>query len=141
MKTKGSVSPLTAFTVVALIVCGLVIVPRVFAKIVANTIDPVATLTDAGRLIVVTGPILNDQAQWDDIRLTITQRSTGAVAEGRVRVRGTIAEQQWTVEATAMGSTGFEPGPAAAVALATSSRHGRTDDAHQWLVPITLIRE
>lgn len=73
--------------------------------------------------------------------MTVTQRTTGAVAEGYARLRGTTEGQQWLVEAAVLGRADFEEGPATAVALATSSRRGFTDDAHQWLVAIDLVAD
>jgi hypothetical protein len=124
-----------------LIVCSVLIAPKVFAKIARNTIDTVATVADNGRLIIVTGPIENTQVEWDDLRVTITQRTTGAVAEGYALIKGKPHEQQWEVEAHMQGSDAFEAGPATAVALVTSTRHGQVADAHQWLVEIELVEE
>ena len=115
------------------------IVPRAFAKLAANTIDTIATISDDGQTIIVTGPILNTQVEWNDIRVTVTQRTTGAVAEGRVRLLGATITQHWVVEADVKGQQDFEPGEATAVAFATSSLHGQVTDAHQWLVHITLV--
>jgi hypothetical protein len=109
-------------------------------RLIGNTIDPHATLIDHGR-IVLTGPISCSQEEWVDMRVTVTQRSTGALAEGRLRFVGTTEEQHWTIEATAIGKAEFEEGPATAVAVAVTSLHGETTDAHQWLVPITVERE
>ena len=120
---------------------GSIVAPKSFARIMRNTIDATATIVDAGRTIVVTGPIRNDRVQWNDLRVTVTQRTTGAVAEGQVRLRATTEVQQWVVEAEVQGREEFEAGPATAVALATTSRRGETDDAHQWLVAIELVGE
>jgi len=120
---------------------GVYVAPRAFARVVVNTIDTVATVADNGRRIVLAGPIANDQTEWDDLRVTITQRSTGAVAEGRARILGTTSVQQWVVEAAVQGSATFEEGPATAVAVATSTLQGQVTDAHQWLVQVTLVAE
>jgi hypothetical protein len=73
--------------------------------------------------------------------VTVTQRATGAVAEGSTVISCTGAEQQWEIRASTQGKKMFEAGPAIAVAVASTSRPGDTDDAHQWLVNITLVRE
>ena len=88
--------------------------------------------------MVVTGPIQCSQREWADLRVTVTQRSTGAVAEGHARLEGGTAIQQWVVEATVQGSAGFDEGPATVVALATTTLRGQVNDAHQWLVNVTL---
>lgn len=120
---------------------GVWLAPLAFARVTYNTIDPVATITDNGRQIIVTGPIRCDEIQRGDLRVTVTQRSTGAVAEGRTVITCTVDEQQWEVRASVQGKKAFEAGPAIAVALASTSNSGDTDDAHQWLVDITLVRE
>jgi hypothetical protein len=44
------------------------------------------------------------------------------------------------VTAHALGNAEFEPGPATAVAFArTTTSPGQPDDAHQWLVNVTLV--
>ena len=124
------------------IVAGTVFAPLVFAKITLNTIDDVATVSRNGRQLLVSGPLSTDQTQPVELRVTVTQRSTGAVAEGYTTFIGTVAEQQWEVHATTLGFRGFEPGPAVVVALARSyGGPGRPDDAQQWLVNVTLVEE
>ena len=122
---------------------GVVIVPTAFARIVRNTIDPVALVTDDGRHVIVTGPIACDGGERALLRVTVTQRTTGAVAEGLTRVvcLGAGADQQWEVHAQAQGKAWFEPGVATAVGLARTTARGDTTDAHQWLVNITLVAE
>jgi hypothetical protein len=138
--TKKHLSLLVA-TAMVLALAGAGLAPLAFARVVFNTIDPVATVTDNGRQIVVTGPITCDGNQRADLRVTVTQRSTGAVAEGRAVITCTGAEQQWEVRAPTQGKEMFEAGPATAVAVASTSSAGDTDDAHQWLVNITLVRK
>ena len=106
-----------------------------------NTIDPVASVADGGRRLVLTGPIQCEVGQKADLRVTVTQRSTGAVAEGYSLVACTGGVQQWEIRATTRGRKKFDSGPAVATALASTSAHGDTDDAHQWLVELTLASE
>jgi uncharacterized protein with beta-barrel porin domain len=107
-----------------------------------NTIDPVAFVTDGGRHLIVTGPQACDAGERSVIRVTVTQRSTGAVAEGHTRLLCTGQTpddtQQWKVHATTQGEETFEKGPATAVAISRTILRGDTTDAHQWLVDITL---
>ena len=44
-------------TAIVLTLAGVFIAPMAFARMVVNTIDPVAIVTDNGRHIIVTGPI------------------------------------------------------------------------------------
>jgi hypothetical protein len=126
----------------AVLTLAVVFLGRVaFAKVVLNTIDPVATVTDNGHHLIVTGPIGCTESQRAYLRVTVTQRSTGAVAEGRTMITCTGATQQWEVHAATQGNEAFTEGPATVVASARTTDRGATDDAHQWLVNVTLVRE
>ena len=127
--------------VVGMILAGTLIGGLASARIARNTIDPTAKLTDHGRGILVTGPLQCSEGQPVDLRVTVSQRSTGAVAEGTARITCTPDEQKWDVRITTQGNATFQEGPAIATALARSTQHGDADDAHQWLVEITLVRE
>ena len=111
----------------------------VFGRVVFNTIDPTAIVSGNGRQIVVSGPISITAGEKSDLRVTITQRSTGAVAEGSARLVGTGNLEHWELTAEAIGDETFDPGPATAVAIARSTERGAATDAHQWLVNITLV--
>jgi hypothetical protein len=76
------------------------------------------------------------------LRVTVSQRTTGAVAEGETLFKANGNEQQWAVHARTFGRQRFEPGPATATALAlTLARGGEVTDSHQWLVEVTLEEE
>ena len=126
---------------ILLTVAGVFVARTAFARISQNTIDPVGIVADKGRHVTVAGPIGAAAGDRIELRVTVTQRSTGAMAEGRAFLTGTGALQQWEVEARAEGGATFEAGPATAVALARTSVGGKATDAHQWLVNITLVRE
>jgi hypothetical protein len=139
MSIRSATMLLPAALVMALL--ALCLTPGASARLVANTINLSGTVSDDGRRLVLTGPLSTDVEQLVQLRVTVTQRSTGAVAEGQLRLTGTTSQQQWTVEAKTHGDETFEEGPATAVALAISTTNGHADDAHQWLVNITLERE
>ena len=120
---------------------GLWIPPAVFAKIVRNTIDPVATITRNDRHIVVTGPVQCTAGETFDVRATLTQRTTGAMAEGAVRFTCTGNLQHWLVEANTRGKESFQAGLATAVAIGATTDRGRVTDMHQWLVSIILVNQ
>jgi hypothetical protein len=124
---------------VVLTMAGVVLVPMAFARIVRNTIDPVAIVADGGRLIVVTGPIECTPSERAHLRVTVTQRATGALAEGHTRITCTGGSQQWELHASTHGSESFQEGPAIAVAVARTTHRGDITDAHQWLVDVTLV--
>ena len=109
-----------------------------FAGVVLNTIDPDAVVTNTGRHIIVTGPLACTASEKAALRVTVTQRATGAVAEGRTRLTCTGHTQHWEVEAASHGPEPFQEGPATAVALVRTTTREESTDAHQWLVEITL---
>ena len=136
--TKRRASYLVLATTIVTI-AGALIIRTAFARIVRNTIDPVAKITDNGRQIVVTGPLTCSENQRTFLRLTVTQRSTGALAEGQTFVECLTTSQKWEIRIAAQGNETFQEGPATAVALArTTTGQGNNDDAHQWLVNVTL---
>ncbi|HEV8583309.1 MAG TPA: hypothetical protein VGX68_29950 [Thermoanaerobaculia bacterium] len=112
-----------------------------FARITANTIDPVAVVADNGRDVIVTGPISCPEGERAYLRVTVTQRSTGAVAEGRTFIACMESTQQWEVHASTQGKDTFVEGPATATAVARTAEREETTDAHQWLVDIALVGE
>ena len=64
----------------------LALVQTASARIIGNTIDANAVVTDNGRYVIVTGPIVCDRGERAEVRVTVTQRTTGALAEGLTRV-------------------------------------------------------
>ena len=123
-----------------LTLAGVFITRTAFAKVLINTIDPVASLSDHGRHLALTGPLQVTTGELVVLRVTVSQRPTGAVAEGETLFTATGDLQQWAVNARTFGRQGFEPGPARATALAlTIARGGEVTDSHQWLVDITLV--
>lgn len=108
-------------------------------RLAGNTINPIATLDGSGNRVTLTGPFSCTQTEWVAFRVTVTQRTTGAMAEGYALRLGSTTIQQWQVLATTRGGGAtFQPGPATAVAVAVSTLQGEVTDAHQWLVPVTL---
>ncbi len=127
---------------IVLTVAGFAIAPLAFAKIMNNTIDPEAVVTDNGRRIILTGPMqIAPAGEKVFMRVTISQRSTGAVAEGNGVFTGTGDLQEWQIVAQTEGRPGFEPGEAVAVAIARTTDRNQVTDAHQWLVHITLVAQ
>ncbi len=109
-----------------------------FAGVALNTIDPVAVVADDGRQIIVTGPITCTATERVTLHVTVTQRTTGAIAQGRTRFTCTGNLQQWEVQVKNLGKTSFTDGVATAVAFARTRAQGEPTDAHQWLVDVTL---
>lgn len=128
-------------TTVLVILAGGFFARSAFARISMNTIDPVGIVADKGRQVTVTGPIAVTEGERTELRVTVTQRSTGAVAEGVIFFTGSGQTNHWEITAMTQGRAAFEAGPATVVGLARSSINGQATDAHQWLVNVTLLRE
>ena len=124
-----------------LVLSSLFITRAVLAKVSMNTIDTVGIVAGKGRQVTVTGPIAVTAGERTELRVTVTQRSTGAVAEGVIIFTGTGQTNQWEVTAAAEGRAAFQAGPATVVGLARSSSKSKATDAHQWLVNVTLLNE
>ena len=139
--TRKHLKPWLVPATLLVILAGVFVVRTAFAKVAGNTIDPVGIVADQGRQVTVTGPIAVTAGERTELRVTVTQRSTGAVAEGTSFFTGTGQTNQWEVTAVAEGRAAFETGPATVVGLARSSINGQATDAHQWLVNVTLLRE
>ena len=108
------------------------------AKIAKNTIDPVGVLAKNGVHLQVTGPIACTAGESVELRVTVTQRTTGAVGDGGARITCTGNDQIWRVQLQKTGRETFEPGAAVAVAFARTSFRGQVTDAHQWLVDMKI---
>ena len=115
-------------TVVLVVLSSLFITRTVVARIVINTIDPVGIVADKGQ-VTVTGPTAVTTGERTELRVTVTQRSTGAVAEGVIFFTGSDQTNQWEITAVAEGWATFEVGPATVVALARSSINGQVTDS------------
>ena len=70
--------------------------------------------------------------------MQVTQRTTGAEAEGRTRLTCTGTPQHWDVDAAIQGNETLREGSATAVAFGRTTTRGASTDAHQWVVNITL---
>ncbi len=118
---------------------GVAIMWPASAGIQSNTIDFAGTISHRGQHVVLTGPIACTLGQRADIQVTLTQRATGAMATGKTHFTCTGYMQQWEVRASSQGHETFQPGAATASASGTTSTPGSTNDAHQWLVHLTLV--
>src|SRR5713101_1545208 len=76
---------------------GVCLAPLALARILGNTIDPVAIVSGNGLHVVLTGPIACTEGERVSLRVTVTQRETGAPAEGAALFACTGVIQQWRV--------------------------------------------
>jgi len=100
-----------------LIFVSIFLAPLAFAGIALNTIDPVAIVADNGHHVIVTGPIACTQGEQAFLRVTVTQRTTGALAEGHTRIICTGDTQQWEVHGSSQRQETFQEAIATAVAV------------------------
>jgi hypothetical protein len=112
-----------------------------FAGVALNTIDGRAILDQAGRVVRVTGPIGCSQVERATIRVTVSQRTTGAVAEGRWRGRCQPTARTWTVQRfVQQGSATFETSTARVCALGVTRKGTQVTDAKQWCQTVRLAK-
>jgi hypothetical protein len=104
----------------------------------AAAFDPVGVLTKGGRAVRVSGPIGCDAGDNVRIRATVSQVSTGAVAEGVWSKRCTGTELHWHITAIVTDGVRFTAGSAEGVGLAIIRRQGTPGSAVQWLRGLTL---
>src|SRR5262245_29768806 len=118
----------SAVTVLALV--GVCIAPITFAAITSAIINPLAIVTDNGRHLIVSGPVVCTESETVELRVQVTQRAMRVVAEGRPRLTCTGAPQHWDVNAAIQGNETFREGSANAVAFGRTSTRGVPTDAH-----------
>jgi hypothetical protein len=104
----------------------------------AAAFDPAGVLTSGGGAVRVSGPIACAAGDSVRVHATISQVSTGAVAEGGWSKRCTGATLQWHITATVTDGVHFSAGGADGVGLAITRRHGIPGSAVQWLRRLTL---
>jgi hypothetical protein len=61
-----------AVAVLVLTVGGMLAARTAFARITANTMNPVAIVTDGGRHLIVTGPVACTAGERFHVRVTVT---------------------------------------------------------------------
>jgi len=114
---------------------------QVFGSMTNSAFFDTATLAHGGRTLRVAGPLSCAGGATADVAVTITQRSTGAVARGRIRQRCDAAQTTFALGAQALRGAPFDtPGSAQACGAVRLRSPGRTGlDAFQWCRTITLV--
>lgn len=129
-----------ALFVTALVAALTALAGRASAGVSFNTIDREAAIEDGGHVAEITGPIRCTAAERATIRVIVSQRSTGAVAEGRWRGTCRRTTRTWTAKRFVLeGSATFRPGAAQACALAVTRRATSVTDAKQWCRAVRLV--
>ena len=104
------------------------------AAMFRNTINPDVTMNANGRHLKVKGPIACDTGEILRIRITVTQASTGALAQGytRLECQGEPQDLEWSLKAVTYGAARFEEGEAQACALGSTRLRNNVTDIRQW---------
>jgi hypothetical protein len=100
------------------------------STLTTNTIAPTATME--GKRVLATGLVACTAGQRLELEITVTQRSTGALARGKKNTRCTGSTEQIPVRLKTRGKARFTPGNAEACALGVNRDQQRVVDAHQW---------
>jgi hypothetical protein len=107
----------------------------------AAAFDHAGTLTNGGGAVRVSGPIACKAGDSIRIRATVSQVSTGAVAEGFWSKRCTGAMLHWHITAIVTDGVHFATGRAEGVGVAIVRRDGIPGSAVQWVSPLTLTAQ
>jgi hypothetical protein len=104
----------------------------------AAAFDRAALLANGGVTVLVSGPITCRVGDSVRIRATVSQVSTGAVAEGLWSKRCTGTELHWHITAIVTDGVHFSAGGAEGVGLAIIRRQGTPGSAVQWIRRLAL---
>ena len=134
--TQSSPKQLKRFVLVTalMMMVNVFMTTTAFGRILLTTNDVVSVAFDNNRQLIVSGHTTCDAKETVIVRVTVTQRSTGALAEGDISLTATGEVQEFVVRARTLGKENFEEGPVTVVYLIHTSYRGDSTDCHQWLV-------
>jgi hypothetical protein len=92
---------------------------------------PTASLGPGGH-VQIAGHAACAEGAVADLRVTITQRGTGAIAEGTTRIACRGGEVPWDLQASTVGRGALSAGPATACGLLRVPGGDDPPDAFQW---------
>jgi len=104
----------------------------------AAAFDHAGALINGGGAVRVSGPIACKAGDSVRIRATVSQVSTGAVAEGVWSKRCTGKTLHWHITAIVTNGVHLAAGDAEGVGVAIIRRHGIPGSAVQWISELTL---
>lgn len=134
----------------AAIVIALVLLPFLLGAQGRGTapaaIDPArSSIADSARLaaraadVQLHGVVRCTGCRSFTLGATVSQRGTGALAQGGIRCICHGTAERWSLTARAQAGVRFEPGAArVCVWVAARGAGGRALDARQWCEPVTL---
>jgi hypothetical protein len=101
-------------------------------------IGPRGQLAPSGRVVVLSGSVVCGGCGVVTLGVTLSQASTGALAQGGIRCRCSDGTIRMTIRAVARYGT-FTPGRAKACAWLVSEGSETAGTARQWCRPMTLV--
>lgn len=106
-----------------------------------SSVGDSARLNAAGTALHLTGVVRCADCRTFTLGATVSQRTSGAVAQGGVRCVCRGAVEHWRLTARARESTTFEPGAArVCVWVIARGSAARPIDARQWCESVALER-
>ena len=140
--TGGPGFRVTRAAPVAMLVLSLAIGPSVAAAGAigaSSTVADPARLAAGGRALQVRGVVRCSACSGFTLGATVSQRGSGAIAQGGVRCTCHSAAEHWVLTARAREGTRFRPGAARVCVWVTArSQGGEAIDARQWCESVTL---
>jgi hypothetical protein len=114
------------------------LLPPTSAAAARAAIDSPGRLAPSGRVVHLTGSLVCGGCGVVRIGVTLSQKSTGALAQGGIRCRCSGGTRQMTIRAVARYGT-FAPGRAKVCAWLVSSGSEAAGSAIQWCRPMRLV--
>ena len=124
----------------AAIIAAVLAITATSALALAKFFDHQGSLGAGGRPDRVSGQFRCGPDARVTMRVTLSQRKTGAAVQGTWRGSCREARHFVVTRFTPKTAAGFEPGGTEACALAITRRHGRVIDADQWCSRVRLVR-
>lgn len=100
--------------------------------------DRSGTIAADGGAVTVSGPIRCPAGYTVRLRATVSERATGAVAEGFWSKNCTGASQHWNLTAKVTDGVSLKAGGACGGGLAIIRRHGKAVSTRQWIGELSL---
>jgi hypothetical protein len=105
----------------------------------SSTVSDSARLAAGGRALQVGGVVRCSACRGFTLGATVSQRGSGAIAQGGVRCTCDGVAEHWLLTARAREGTTFRRGPARVCVWVTArSQGGEAIDARQWCESVTL---
>ena len=114
------------------------LLPPTSAAAARATIDSPGRLAPSGRVVHLTGSLVCGGCGIVRIGVTLSQRSTGALAQGGIRCRCSGGSRQMAIRAVVRYGT-FAPGRAKVCAWLVSGGSDTAGIATQWCRPMRLV--